>query len=81
MFALQSLGTVQNSIRMLLLNIPYDESFCDFISSVLICRIPCRNSTDLIAERCGQRDRSVRIILKSILPEGHNVFLKAHTSV
>ncbi|VDM37313.1 unnamed protein product [Toxocara canis] len=55
MMTLSSSGSLEKAIRVILLHVPYEETFCAFISPILDCRISRRNSTDLIEQQCGPR--------------------------
>uniref|UniRef100_A0A0M3HMW9 ABC2_membrane domain-containing protein n=1 Tax=Ascaris lumbricoides TaxID=6252 RepID=A0A0M3HMW9_ASCLU len=59
MLALRVTGSLEKAIRVILLHIPYEETFCAFISPILECRILRRNSTDLIEHQCGPRAENV----------------------
>uniref|UniRef100_A0A915B4A6 Uncharacterized protein n=1 Tax=Parascaris univalens TaxID=6257 RepID=A0A915B4A6_PARUN len=62
MLALRVTGSLEKAIRVILLHIPYEETFCAFISPILECRILRRNSTDLIEHQCGPRAENVGAI-------------------
>uniref|UniRef100_A0A914RSQ7 Uncharacterized protein n=1 Tax=Parascaris equorum TaxID=6256 RepID=A0A914RSQ7_PAREQ len=67
MLALRVTGSLEKAIRVILLHIPYEETFCAFISPILECRILRRNSTDLIEHQCGPRAENVHFLLFLIL--------------
>lgn len=67
MLALRVTGSLEKAIRVILLHIPYEETFCAFISPILECRILRRNSTDLIEHQCGPRAENVHFLLLLIL--------------